>query len=407
MADAQLEIALYARNKADAAFNEVKAHLMGLERAATLVKGAFAAMAGAVSIGALTAGIGQMTGAASDLEETISKVNTLFGREMADDMERWAETAASSMGLAKQEALDAAGTMGNMFLQLKAGIDQSARLSQEMVQLSADIASFHNVAGGANQVLEAMQAAFRGEYDSLQRFIPTINAAAVEHEALARSGKKSKDELTALDKATGAYHIILRDAGAAAGDFSRTSDGLANQQRILTSNLKDLSAELGEVFIPNLTKSIRFLNDLAENKKFIAWLKLIGVTIDGFILEPMRNAIGMLSQATEYQADVLRRQIEKQKELIAQDMADLGGWRAKIMGADVYQEQLERHNRELEQMRRKLEQILDLSPMYIDIAAVPAAANVDVSGGPAPGAPPAAGQACPLRQQRPDLPGRA
>ncbi len=313
MADAQLEIALYARNKADAAFNEVKAHLMGLERTATLVKGALAGMVAGVTFAGTLRAFNDLANAAGDLQESMSMVATLFGSRLSRDIEVWAEGAAASMGLSKQAALEASGEIGNMFLQLGAGRGQSVEFSKTMIQLSADIASFRNVSGGAAQVLDAMQSAFRGEYDALQRFIPTINAAAVEHEALARSGKKSKDELTALEKAAAAYAIIIRDAGAAAGDFNRTSGSLANTARRLSTEWENFADVLGEKVLDSATRIKGITADILHN---------LTEAIKGPSLEDQiaaaRAEYERLAHFQEWQENERQRRIGKYRERMAQ-----------------------------------------------------------------------------------------
>ena len=80
-------------------------------------------------------------------------------------------------------------------------------------------------------MIEAQTAAFRGEYDSLQRFIPTINAANVEQKAMEQTGKENAEQLTASEKAAATYTLMLEGMGAAQGDFARTSDSAANRQR--------------------------------------------------------------------------------------------------------------------------------------------------------------------------------
>lgn len=204
------------------------------------------------AVTALTAtayGLKKLVDSASNLNETVSKSNTIFAANAAEIMQ-WSTKSATAFGMSRQAALENAASLGNMFKQLGAGTAVAAQNSKSMVELSADIASFHNVAGGATQVLEAMQAAFRGEYDSLQRYIPTIQAATVEQQALADTGKKSAKELTALEKATAAMTIIIRDAGDATGDFARTSGEAANQERILNAQIEDVKAAIGTGLLP-------------------------------------------------------------------------------------------------------------------------------------------------------------
>lgn len=247
-----------------------------ITRAAVTLGAAFLAMAS-------TRFLSGAIEAASDLNETVSKTATIFGSS-SDAMMKWASNSAQAMGLSKQAALEAASTMGNMFVQLGSGSETAGQISRDMTQLAADIASFNNVAGGAAAVSNAMQSAFRGEYDSLQRYIPTINAATVQLEALRMTGKANAKQLTALDKALAAQKLIMEGAGVAAGDFARTSSQLANQQRIAAANTTDLSAKLGEAFKPAATATVQAYNDavvfLSENLDTIAKLaKIAGVTL--------------------------------------------------------------------------------------------------------------------------------
>lgn len=226
---------------------------------------AFGSISKLIVGGALIVGFKSIIKSASDLEESYNKVFALFGSEQAQSIDKWARGAARSMGLARQEALDAIGTMGNMFLQLGATAGEAAGFSRELVKLSADITSYHNVAGGAVKVLEDMASAFRGEYDPIQKYIPLINAATVETQALAETGKKTAKELTALEKAMAAQTLIMQGAGAATGDFEKTSKSTANQIRIMEANVQNLSGKMGENLLPIVETLLTTFNDMIED----------------------------------------------------------------------------------------------------------------------------------------------
>lgn len=236
----------------------------GLATAAKVGAIAFtAALAGGIALGS------QSIDAASNLAETMSKSNTVFG-ESAEVVEEWSRTSSTAFGQSQQQALEAASSFGNMFAQLGIGSGQAAGMSLQMTELASDFASFHNA--DITEVLTAQQAAFRGEYDALQRFVPTINAAAVEMEALRMTGKETTAELTAQDKALAAQSLMLANAGDAMGDFARTSDGLANKQRIMSAQFQDLKARIGQALIPAMaavvgiisTKVIPKVGELAD-----------------------------------------------------------------------------------------------------------------------------------------------
>lgn len=211
--------------------------------------------AGAVALGAL----GKVAvDAGSNLNETLSKSNTVFG-EQAFAIESWANAASSAFGQSKQQALEAASSFGNMFSQLGIGDQQAADMSKSMTELASDFASFHNA--DITEVLTAQQAAFRGEYDAVQRFVPTINAAAVEQKALEMGLADSTKELDAQDKALATQALLMEGAGDAAGDFARTSDGLANKQRIMSARFEDVKAKIGQGLIPVVSQLVGFVSD--------------------------------------------------------------------------------------------------------------------------------------------------
>jgi phage-related protein len=244
--------------------------------------------------------------AASDVNESFSKVNTIFGESTAV-IDKWAKGAAQNIGLSRGAALDAAGTFGNMFTQLGIGTDKAAKLSTGIVDLAADFASFHNA--DISEVIESQSAAFRGEYDSIQKFLPLINAAAVEQKALAMTGKAATKELTAQDKALAVQKLMMEGAGAAVGDFARTSDGLANKMRILKARGEDFIATVGSALLPIVLKGIdgfmrlgAVLKDtlapIFETVKlgvqaFMAAVREGDVTSDGFVgvMETIGDAI--------------------------------------------------------------------------------------------------------------------
>lgn len=204
--------------------------------------------AGAALAGAAVVKFGYDTiQSASDQNEVVSKSGVIFG-DNANKILAWASTADKSMGMSKTQALEAASGFGDMFLQLGFTGDQASKMSQKVVGLSADLGSFNNLPTA--EVADMMSAAFRGEYDSLQRLVPNINAARVETQALAMTGKKSATELTAQEKAAATLAIVTMDSARAQGDFARTADGAANKQKILTAEFNNQQAEIGQKLLP-------------------------------------------------------------------------------------------------------------------------------------------------------------
>lgn len=274
---------------------KAKAELKSLEGSATNVGNKFAKFRApaAAALGAIGLGAGKAISAASDLNETMSKSDVIFGKNSAA-MTTWASGAAKSMGLSKAEALNAASGFGDMFTQIGFAGDEAANMSKGVVQMSADLGSFNNLPTA--DVADKIGAAFRGEYDSLQALIPNINAARVESEAMAATGKKTAKDLTAQEKATAVLAIVQKDGARASGDFARTQNSAANQSKIASASAADLAASLGQQMLPAYTfvlqKANEFLTLMSQHQGVVTGVVIaVGVLAAGLLAASAASTI--------------------------------------------------------------------------------------------------------------------
>lgn len=276
------------------------------------------AKASMVGVGALGAGAFVLARdsiqLASDLEESTNKVTQVFGKG-ADDVFRFSQRAADALGQTNEEARNAAATFG-LFGNIAGLSDRkSAKFATRMTRLASDLASFHNTE--PSQAVEALGAALRGESEPIRAYGVLLDEATLKAEAMRMGllepvkdkakiqayqvavldgqkkyndaveefGGKSLEALKAeaglgtardrLKKATegtippltqqqkvlAAQSAIFKQTEVAQGDFARTSDGLANQQRRLRARFEDAKAELGTGLLPIMTEAADFLLD--------------------------------------------------------------------------------------------------------------------------------------------------
>lgn len=220
-----------------------------------------ASIAASVSIVALASAMKKSIIAASDMSETVNKAKVVFG-DAADEVMKFGENAAQSMGMSKNAALGAAATFGNLFVSMGLAEDKSAEMSTSLVKLAGDLASFNNIDPGI--ALEKLRAGISGEAEPLRQLGVNLTEAGVQAKALEMGLAGTVKELTVADKAQARYALILEQTATAQGDFARTSDGLANRQRILEAQLADTSAELGKNMLPTYLKLVKFTNQAAE-----------------------------------------------------------------------------------------------------------------------------------------------
>jgi hypothetical protein len=218
--------------------------------------------AAAVSkVGLLALGLGAVksTQAAADLGEQINKTNVVFGAS-APEVQAWSKTTATSIGLSRRAALEAAGTFGNMLVPMGLARDEAAKMSQRMVDLAGDMASFNNASPEAT--LDALRAGLAGETEPLRQFGVFLNDARIKAEAMALGLYNGKGAIDASAKAQATYAIILKDTKDAQGDFANTSSSMANSQRVLRAQVENLAAGLGSALLPAATKVAGALTDL-------------------------------------------------------------------------------------------------------------------------------------------------
>jgi hypothetical protein len=196
--------------------------------------------------------------AASNLAETQSKVGVIFG-DAAKDVESFAKDAAAMYGQSQQQALDAAATFAIFGKSAGLAGDDLVGFSTDFVGLASDLASFNNTS--PEDAIMAIGAALRGESEPIRRYGVLLNDAALKQRALEMGIYDGKTALTAQQKVLAASAEIFAQTSLAQGDFERTSDGLANQQRILKAQLSNVGAEIGTVLLPIVLELATFIGD--------------------------------------------------------------------------------------------------------------------------------------------------
>jgi uncharacterized protein YukE len=247
-----------------------------------------------LAFGTVQSVLGPAIKAASDMQESLSKVNVVFGRG-AREVEKFADSAAKNLGQSKQAVLEAAGVFGTFGKAAGLAGEDLALFSNDFTQLATDLASFNNTT--PEEAVQAIGAALRGEAEPLRRYGVLLNDATLKQEALTLGIYDGKGALTAQQKILAAQAAIYKQTGDAQGDFMRTSDGLANSTRTLSAYFKDFQARLGAQFLQQATTATQNITFLAQAfAKLPTPVKESSNEINGFIgfLKNMQNP---LSQA--------------------------------------------------------------------------------------------------------------
>jgi len=243
----------------------------------------------------VVAGFGFMVKSASDLNETINKVEVAF-KDQADVVKKWSKTSVQSMGLAEQSALDATALFGDMSTSMGLNTKQASTMSMGLTQLGADLASFKNISFDRAQI--ALAGVYTGETEALKGLGIVMTEANLAAFAQKKGITKNIQTMTQAEKVSLRYAYVMSVTKNAQGDFARTSSGTANLLRSTTERFKDLSAKLGQMFLPAVNAVLKKIQSLVE--KFTALSKpqqkmillVVGIVA---AIGPLLMILGMLA----------------------------------------------------------------------------------------------------------------
>jgi hypothetical protein len=242
----------------------------------------------------LTLGFRKFINDASDYSESLNKVDVSFGN-FSDRVKQFSETAGKNFGIDRGTALDMAAMFGDMSTGMGISQQKASELSTSLVGLAGDLASFKNMR--VDEVQTALTGVFTGETESLKRLGIVMTETNLEQFAMNQGLRQKIKDLSQAEKVLLRYNYVVAMSKNSIGDFSRTSGGFANQQRILGSRFKDLSITLGVILLPYAIKFVNLLIKLVEKfqslnpatQKFI--LIIGGILI---VLGPILVGIGLL-----------------------------------------------------------------------------------------------------------------
>jgi len=204
---------------------------------------------------------------ASDVNENLNKMESVYGKN-ADAVEKWSEASSKQYGISKNDFLDYVSTYGALSQDLlKQTTAQSKDTAKSMVQRAADISSYYNMTMDESNSL--MQQLYSGETDGWKRLGITINDTTMQEYAHSKGINKTIASMSLQEKTQLRIDMAMDKTNRTQGDFTKTSDGLANSSRILKAQLSDLAATVGTVLLPPIQKIVANISQILS--KAIEW----------------------------------------------------------------------------------------------------------------------------------------
>lgn len=193
----------------------------------------------------------------SDLAEVQNVVDVTFPR-MSKQVDEFARNAAGSFGLSETMAKKFTGTFGAMAKAFGFNEQAAYEMSTALTGLAGDVASFYNIS--QDEAYTKLKSVFTGETESLKDLGIVMTQSALDSFALANGFGKTTAKMSEAEKVALRYKFVTEQLTTASGDFIRTSDGWANQVRILQLQFDSLKATIGQGLINVLTPVIKVIN---------------------------------------------------------------------------------------------------------------------------------------------------
>lgn len=224
-----------------------------------LAKKAGAALAGAFAVkkiwdfGAACIELG------SDLAEVQNVVDVTFP-QLSRQVDKFARDAAASFGLSETMAKKFTGTFGAMAKAFGFPEQAAYEMSTALTGLAGDVASFYNIT--QDEAYTKLKSVFTGETESLKDLGIVMTQSALDSFALANGYGKVTAKMSEAEKVALRYKFVTEQLSGASGDFLRTSDGWANQVRVLQLQFDSLKATIGQGLINVLTPMVKVINTI-------------------------------------------------------------------------------------------------------------------------------------------------
>ena len=195
----------------------------------------------------------------SAITEVENVVDVAFG-SMADKAYEFASTATEQYGLSELAAKQYAGTMMAMLNSTGVAQDAAAEMSTTLAGLAGDLASFYNIS--TDEAFMKLRSAIAGETEPMRQLGVNMTVATLESYALSQGITKSWQSMTQAEQAMLRYNYLMSATAQQQGDYARTINSFANQWRLLTLNVQQFSATIGQGLIAAVLPAIQAINAL-------------------------------------------------------------------------------------------------------------------------------------------------
>lgn len=257
--------------------------LSSLDKRASKVGSTFRRIAGAAVFAgagtALTNFAKSAVSAASEAQQSLGATRSIF-EQFSGAVIKESKKAADGVGLSANSYREYSNVLGALFKNQGVALKDLSGETSKHLKLAADLSAMYG--GPVSDSVEALTAAYKGEFNQLEKYGVSLKQATIntEAEVIAKKqyGKALKD-LTpaqeAVSKQLATQELLFRQTADAQGTFKKEANTLAGQQQRLKAELENVTAEIGTALLPIMTDLAKWARDdlVPALEDFASWLK--------------------------------------------------------------------------------------------------------------------------------------
>ena len=222
-------------------------------------------------MGAFRSAASMMAGWFNESNDYIETVN-LFNITMGDGAETayaYAESVQRLVGIDIKDWMQYQGVFKNLTAGFGVASEDANIMSQNLTQLSYDLASFFNK--DVEEAFDKLSSAMSGQVKGLREFGIDTTVASLQEYALSKGIETSVRSMTQAEKSLLRYNYIMEKSVIMQGDMARTLITPANALRVLSAQLTQMKRALGNIvsvlvtqFIPYIQAMVSIIADAAN-----------------------------------------------------------------------------------------------------------------------------------------------
>lgn len=206
----------------------------------------------------------------NDYIESLNLFKISMG-DASDAAKKYAEKVGKALGIDPAEWMQNQGVFKNLAAGFGIASDSANTMSQNLTQLTYDMASFYNA--DVKTAFDKLSSAMSGQVKGLREFGIDTTIASLEQYALSKGIDTSVRSMSQAQKAMLRYSYIMEKSAdlGILNDMKRTILSPANAMRVLSAQITLLKRSLGNIvsvlvtkFIPYIMAAVQLVEEFAS-----------------------------------------------------------------------------------------------------------------------------------------------